>query len=168
VIYPNPPQVEVANATFIVRKTVVVPERLNLSVDTGMATFVPAGVAMPLSLDGKFPRSAVVVETPALYWLIVVVPAVLVATHPTTSQSPAVRLMDVTFAVTPFERPTALPTAIFEVIISPMYPAAASLLVVVPVMSADTGCACKTLPSVPIWVRKLWATAARDFTPPSC
>jgi hypothetical protein len=62
----------------------------------------------------------------------VVVPAGLVATVPHTSQSPAVKEIDVTFAGVPEVNETAEPTRIVEEIYSPILPAFALLFVVVP------------------------------------
>jgi len=88
-------------------------------------------------------------------------------TVPPTSQSPAVREMDVTVFATVVARLTADPIGTFELTYSPIYPAAALSFVAVPRISAVVGCAATGTPAVEMLVRKLWLTAARLSTPPN-
>ena len=66
--------------------------------------------------------------------LVTVVPAGFVQHEPHTSQSPAVRLIEVILAAVLFVREMAEPTSTVELTYSPTLPAFALLFVVVPTM----------------------------------
>ncbi len=133
----TPPAVAVltANAAFATRNTVVVPEILIRTVGTVIVVPFPFdvnGIPIPAKVPSA-PNVAEVVLVPTVMIVTVVVLAGEMLTTPPTSQSPAVRLILVTFEVTPVPRET-LPSAAVAVISSPTLPALALLFVVVPTM----------------------------------
>ena len=169
------------------RYTVVVALRLILVVPVGKPTTGdPPVVILPAKvtnapLAGGLGTVPETVLMPAVNMVAFVVPASVKIAVPPTSQSPAVRDMDVIFAAVFVVRLIAEPEANVELIYSPIFPADALSLVVVPgncpvaavaydvrpEISDAAGCVAEGTPDVEMVLIHLLATVASDCTPPS-